>query len=371
MKRPKKLPRGVFVRNGEYWIRYTDQFRKLHREKVGPFLEPAKAAVEKRRSEAREGKFFPDKVRQRVVLFSEIARDFLVHSKQTKRSYGHDVSRSETLLRLWRDCPLLDLLPGRIERDLAECAEQEEWTPATYNRHRALVSGTFSLAIRNGKATANPVRGTRHRMENNARVRYLTDEEEGRLIEEIRATCPELERQIIVALHSGMRRSEQYVTTDCPDGGLKWQHIDFRSGVITLPRSKHGESRHIKMNSVLRETLADLRKVARSPYVFPVEPPDKLFPEICSQAGVPDFTWHCLRHTFASRLVMRGVDLRTVQDLMGHKSIVTTMRYAHLAPQHQVDAVERLVRASSAGSTDTAISTKQSGSARPAIVYAA
>jgi len=125
------------------------------------------------------------------------------------------------------------------------------------------------------------------------------------------------------------------------------------------------------MNSVLRDTLADLRKVARSPYVFPVEPPDKLFPEICSQAGVPDFTWHCLRHTFASRLVMRGVDLRTVQDLMGHKSIVTTMRYAHLAPQHQADAVERLVQASSVGSTDTAISTRQSGLASPTIVDAA
>ena len=230
--------------------------------------------------------------------------------------------------------------------------------PATYNRYRALVSGVFSLAIRNAKVATNPVRGTKHRIENNARVRYLTDEEEGRLIEEIRATCPELEPQISLALHSGMRRSEQYVTPDCPDGGLKWQHIDFRSGVITLPRSKHGESRHIKMNSVLRETVLDLRRAARSPYVFPVEPPDKLFPEVCKQAGVPDFTWHCLRHTFASRLVMAGVDLRTVQELMGHRSIVTTMRYAHLTPQHQADAVERLVRASTAGSTDTATSTE-------------
>jgi len=272
MKRPKnkKLPRGVFVRNGEYWIRYADQHGKLHREKVGPLLEPAKRAVEKRRSDIREGKFFPDKVRQRVVPFSEIAREFLAHSKQTKRSYGHDVSRSETLLRLWRDCPLPDLSPGRIERDLAECAEQEEWKPATYNRHRALVSGIFSLAIRNSKATANPVRGTKHRTENNARVRYLTDEEEERLMEHVHATCPNLEPQIVVALHSGMRRSEQYVTSDCPDGGLQWQHIDFRNRVITLPRSKHGESRHVKMNSVLSDTLSQLRKGTGSPYVFPV-----------------------------------------------------------------------------------------------------
>lgn len=351
-----RLPRGVFKRDGVFWIRYADQSGRIHREKIGPFLKQAVAAYQKRKSQVREGKFFPEKVGRRVVSFAEIACDFLAHSKQTKRSHGHDASRMETLLRLWRDCPLADLVPGRIERNLAETAEQEEWMPATYNRYRALVSGIFSLAIRNGKATANPVRGTKHRTENNARVRYLTDEEEGRLLEQVRATCPELEPQMIVALHSGMRRSEQYVTPDCPDGGLKWQHIDFRSRVITLPRSKHGESRHIKMNSVLRETLTDLRKVARSPYVFSVEPPDKLFPEICSQAGVPDFTWHCLRHTFASRLVMAGVDLRTVQDLMGHKSIITTMRYAHLAPQHQADAVERLVR-----STSTATSTGTRG----------
>jgi len=211
----------------------------------------------------------------------------------------------------------------------------------------------FSLAIRNGKATANPVRGTKHRTENNTRVRYLTDEEEKSLLKEVRKTCPQLEAQIIVALHSGMRRSEQYVTPDCSDGGLKWEHIDFGSGVITLPRSKHGESRHIRMNSLLVKTLKTVRKLADAPYVFPCEPPDKLFPEICKQAKVSNFTWHCLRHTFASRLVMRGVDLRTVQELLGHKSIMTTMRYAHLAPQHQAEAVERLV-----GTTSTAISTK-------------
>jgi integrase len=158
-----------------------------------------------------------------------------------------------------------------------------------------------------------------------------------------------------------MRRSEQYVTPDCPDGGLKWQYLDFRSGVITLARSKHGESRHIKMNSLLQETLKQARTTATcSPYVFPVDAPDKLFSEVCARASVTDFTWHCLRHTFASRLVMKGVDLRTVQELMGHKSIVTTMRYAHLAPQHQADAVERLVGTSTGDATGTAISTKPS-----------
>lgn len=61
-----------------------------------------------------------------------------------------------------------------------------------------------------------------------------------------------------------------------------------------------------------------------------------------ADARIADFTWYCMRHTFASRLVMAGVDIRTVAELMGHKTIQMTMRYAHLAPEHNLAAVERL-----------------------------
>src|SRR5207302_3181352 len=70
--------------------------------------------------------------------------------------------------------------------------------------------------------------------------------------------------------------------------------------------------------------------------------PREWFEGILKQAKVENFSWHGLRHTFASRLVMAGVDLRTVQELMGHKTIQMTMRYAHLAPAHKLAAVEKL-----------------------------
>ena len=70
------------------------------------------------------------------------------------------------------------------------------------------------------------------------------------------------------------------------------------------------------------------------------------FNEALTEAKVKDYSWHCNRHTFASRLVMAGVDLRTVAELMGHSSIQLTMRYAHLAPQHNRAAVDRLVSVS-------------------------
>jgi site-specific recombinase XerD len=85
------------------------------------------------------------------------------------------------------------------------------------------------------------------------------------------------------------------------------------------------------------------------------------FEPAIKEAGIRDFTWHCLRHTFASRLVMAGVDLRTAQQLMGHKTIQMTVRYAHLAPEHQMAAVERLCVASAPliGPTDTRTDTTQ------------
>src|SRR5436309_5526688 len=80
--------------------------------------------------------------------------------------------------------------------------------------------------------------------------------------------------------------------------------------------------------------------------VFRLRSPRCWFDPVVKAAGIKDFSWHCLRHTFISRLVMAGVDLRTVQELAGHKNIAMTCRYAHLAPGHQQTAVEKLVEPS-------------------------
>ena len=76
---------------------------------------------------------------------------------------------------------------------------------------------------------------------------------------------------------------------------------------------------------------------------FRKSPIRRWFEEALIQARVKEFTWHCLRHTYASRLVMAGVDLRTVQELMGHKTIQMTVRYSHLSKPHLLEATERLV----------------------------
>jgi integrase len=143
-----------------------------------------------------------------------------------------------------------------------------------------------------------------------------------------------------------MRRGEQY--------RLRWEDVNFRLGIITIPRSKHGERRYVPINSAAKAALEVLERQADgSGYVIagPTSPrnkdPRRTFEAAVRNSGVLNFRYHDISHTFASRLVMAGVDLRTVQELMGHKTVAMTVRYSHLAPSHQKEAIERLVSISS------------------------
>jgi site-specific recombinase XerD len=142
--------------------------------------------------------------------------------------------------------------------------------------------------------------------------------------------------ELEIALHTGMRMSEQY--------GFEWDRVDFANRIITIPKSKHGEVRYVHLNSRAAAVLSALKDASiGTGRVFALQSPRYWFEPAVKAAGLKNFTWHCLRHTFISRLVMAGVDLRTVQELAGHKNISMTCRYAHLAQGHQQAAVETLV----------------------------
>ena len=147
-----------------------------------------------------------------------------------------------------------------------------------------------------------------------------------------------------------MRASEQF--------SLRWPQIDSDRCILTLPRTKNGNPRHVPLNAVAMEALQTLKQQheelnADSPWVFLNDDGEKLrghrdwFEPALKDSGVHDYSWHCNRHTFASRLVMAGVDLRTVGELLGHRTPSMTWRYSHLAPSHQQRAVDRLVPAGS------------------------
>lgn len=170
-----------------------------------------------------------------------------------------------------------------------------------------------------------------------------------------------------------MRRSEQY--------GLTWDCVDLEKRILTIPRSKHGGTRYVFLNNTALTAVQVLWKfsgwvgrVFSKGYTSESSYGAREWFEKCLKAAkIENFTWHCLRHTFASNLEMHGVDIRTLQELMGHKTIQMTRGYAHLAPQHQLAAVQRLCDtkpqpeepgAAQNRATDTRTSTDDSGAAK-------
>jgi len=147
---------------------------------------------------------------------------------------------------------------------------------------------------------------------------------------------------LILALNTGMRKGEIL--------NLKWHDLDFKNNIIYIRQSKSGEKREVPMNMLVRRTLIAVRKHSESPFVFCNTNGEnyanvrKSFFTACKKSDILKFRFHDLRHTFASHLVMGGVDLNTVRELLGHKSLEMTLRYSHLSPDHKQRAVSTLSR---------------------------
>ncbi len=140
---------------------------------------------------------------------------------------------------------------------------------------------------------------------------------------------------VIVSLNTGMRRGEI--------SNLRWADVDLDQALITIHghSAKSNRTRYIPLNDEACAALRDWRgaRFDWDGYVFPGRFGDRLdnvrtaWERVLADAGIDQFRWHDLRHTFASRLVMKGVDLNTVRELLGHAPYQMTLRYAHLAPE--------------------------------------
>ncbi|HWG37120.1 MAG TPA: site-specific integrase, partial [Terriglobales bacterium] len=323
----------------------------------------AQKLYHKRKGAALEGRKFPERLRAPAPMFNELADAAIAYSKAHNRSHSDDESRIAVLKKWFGQRTAESVTPEEIERHLSKAAEERSWSPATVNRYRNTLSLIYRLGVNNGKVDKNPARLVRARRENNIRIRYLDQfslNEEKRLRKAIPAEhLPEFE----IALQTGMRLSEQY--------GLRRDAVDLRNSVLTVPPSKYGEARSVPLNTAARAAFERLNaRSADSEWAMVNEKgermliPRRWFETAVKAAKLPNFTWHCLRHTFASRLVMIGVDLRTVQELMGHKDIRMTCRYAHLAPGHKLGAVEKLAAWDSANPTGTRTDTGRKAAGR-------
>ncbi|MCP4703441.1 MAG: site-specific integrase [candidate division Zixibacteria bacterium] len=204
----------------------------------------------------------------------------------------------------------------------------------------------FNLAIKWDYLKENPTKGVKRlKVDDSKPPRFLTKEECQKLLE---ASPPELYPVYFTFLNTGMRKAELE--------NLQWSDIDLKRERIRIRRKENWQpktgERELPINDKLLQLLIDLRKQRNdsTDYVFDIINSGHSHNwlrleliKIARKAGIKDLTKiHTLRHTFASHLVMNGVDLPTVKRLMGHTDIQTTMIYAHLAPEHLSDAVNKL-----------------------------
>ncbi len=335
---------GIIYRKGKtggsWWISYYVGTRRI-RERVGKAGEVSKKdavkALKSRQGDIVRGRFDVAKT-EKPVLFRDFFKDYIRFASANKKSWSHDEDRgNKHLIPVFGDLPLNEITPWKIEKYKSR-RSKDGVAKATINRELALLKTVFSKAVVWGKTHDNPVKRVKLYRENNTIVRYLTKDEALRLLE----ACSDFLRPIVLlALNTGMRKGEVF--------RLQWRDVNLKRGIIKIRDSKDGKDAYIPINRTVQDLLDDLPKFDDNPHVFPgmktgapLRDIRESFQKALRKAEIENFRFHDLRHTFASWLVMDGVDIYTVKDLLRHKSIEMTMRYAHLAPEHRKAAVERM-----------------------------
>jgi integrase len=310
-------------------------------------------------------------VRKKSLTVGEILED---HFAEWAR---HSRKRGDYLLWLIRSS-FPSLLPRQVEsiepleiERLRIEFRKKGLKNATINKKLSALKGMFSWAVRNHLLDRNPLEEIRRVKETDSeqRIRYLTDDERGRLLsalnerdEDIKAAKrrhnvflaerglppvpihgDHLKPVVLVALNTGIRRGALLA--------LEWRDIDFDTGTISLraAAAKDSDAEVFPMNAVVRSALLEWQGVTgKGRYVFPNRDGSPMrdcktaWEKLLKRAEITDFRWHDMRHDFASRLVMAGVDLNTVRELLGHSDLEMTLRYAHLAPSAKKRAVDLL-----------------------------
>lgn len=220
-------------------------------------------------------------------------------------------------------------------------------SPKTINNHLAALSKSLHCAHEWGRMTTEPPKIKRLKA-NSHRIDFLSPIESHQLLQD--RSDPTWNTAILLALRTGMRFGEII--------GLEWSDVNWEQKLITVRQSlvrgvlgtpKNGKIRFIPMTEDVHDTLSDIRRVHG--FVFPRTEGEwthrvalNAIHRICKRTGVRKTSWHILRHTFASHLAMESVPIPVIQQLLGHASIVMTMRYAHLSPSKLNEAVAVFAR---------------------------
>jgi integrase len=353
---PKRL-RGLYERKpNQWWIRYADSSGRIRREKAGTWG-MARDLYHKRKLEALQGKKLPETLRQAAVAFKQIAEEAILDIQSRYKRPADDVARLRTTIEWFGTREAGSLTPGEIQAKLTAVATAEKWAASTINHHRSVMSLAYRIAKRDGKVKTNPVRDVPHRQEHNNRVRSLTPTEEAKLRKVIQHSYPAHEDEFDFAINTGLRQGTQF--------RLTWEMVNLKARELRIPQAnmKNAKPLTLPLNDAAMKILRRLHKSAgksarEGTRVFlseetgrPLNYPKHYFTKAVREAGIKDFHWHDIRHCFATRLRRNGVPLEDIADLMAHKGLAMTKRYAHTDMGRLHQAVAGLRNSGSTGTT--------------------
>jgi len=325
----------AIYKRGAYWyIDFTFKGQRI-RESIGPSRKGAEKVIAKRKAEIAENKFLDVRKEPEPIKFYDFAKEYLqwVKPKRKKENYRRTVSLMKQLNKVFESRNLHEITQKELEDYQAH--RREKVKPATVNREVALLKTMFTKAMEWGKVKDSPSKKVKLLKGEVKRVRYLMPSE----IQHLLSNCTaHLKPIVIVALHTGMRKGELL--------NLKREQVNLEQGFITLIDTKNNERRDIPMDETVKMTLETMEN--KSCHFFtdkkgkPLGDVKKGFAAALKRSGIEDFRFHDLRHTFASNLVMAGVDINVVGELLGHKTPTMTKRYAHLSPVYKKKVVSIL-----------------------------
>ncbi len=328
-----------------WWIKYRDASgRTIEQSTQTP--DRAKAALVE--SEKRAAIWHETQrgiVPQANPLFDEVLADYL-EAAQRQRDISRDIYAGRSLATAFAGCAIRSIKPADMDQYL-EGRRATGISDSTLKREVAVLKAAINWANRKRHSDLPNPAAKLELSEPPGRVRWLAPEQAEELIAVARKNhrAPHLSDFIQLALHTGMRKGEMLE--------LEWSRVDFSQNLIYLDTQKNGQRGSVPLNQVARQALLNrarfrAEQCPAAPHVFCDRHGQRMgnvqrsFVSACAAAGIADFHIHDLRHTTAAWLVQAGVPLLDVSNLLRHRSIEMTQRYAHLAPTSARNAVAKL-----------------------------
>ena len=308
-----------------------------------------KRDLEQTRRETEQIKKEQDALHQ--ITFGQLADRYVEWAKANKKSWRDDEQRYQKHLSgPLGPRPLREIVPLHLEK-LKHDLDKKGLSPATVKHCLVLVRHMFN------KATSwdlfegqNPVTKVKFPKLNNRRIRFLSHEEASTLLEELAKRSQQVHDQALLSLLSGLRFGEI--------AALTWADADIKHGIIAIRSPKSGEGRQTFMTEEVKAMLAARKPegVGAQHLIFPdrkgniqksvSDAFERAVEKLGFNEGISEspqkVVFHTLRHTFASWLALDGTALYTIKELMGHKTLTMTERYAHLIPDHKREALNAM-----------------------------